>query len=90
MRHHYATRGTCSRSIEFEIEGGILRNISFEGGCPGNLQGVARLAEGRTVEEVASLLSGVTCGEKKTSCPDQLARALKRHLKRRKSQGNAD
>ncbi len=85
MRHYCETKGTCSRSIEFDIDGGILRNISFEGGCPGNLQGVARLAEGRTVEEVASVLSGIKCGDKKTSCPDQFARALKRQLKKRKS-----
>lgn len=84
MRHHYATRGTCSKSVEFEIDNGLVRNIAFEAGCPGNLQGLARLAEGRSVEELIKLLSGVKCGEKKTSCPDQFARALKKQMGKEK------
>ncbi len=76
MRHKYKCKGTCSKSIEFEIEAGTVREISFEGGCPGNLKGLAKLAEGRPAEEVVKILSGLKCGDKKTSCPDQLARAL--------------
>ena len=63
--------------IEFEAEDGIVKNVKFIGGCNGNTQGVARLAEGRTAEELISLLEGIKCGFKSTSCPDQLAQALK-------------
>ncbi len=80
MHHHYATKGTCSKSIEFDSNNGIISNISFEGGCHGNLQGVSRLAAGKKAEEIISLLSGIKCGDKKTSCPDQFAKALKKHM----------
>lgn len=75
--YQYRTQGTCSRGITFDIEDGIVHNVRFEGGCSGNTQGVARLAEGRPVQEVIDLLSGIRCGFKPTSCPDQLARALR-------------
>lgn len=78
MRYSYKPKGVCSKSIGFELEGGRVHNLSFEGGCPGNLQGLARLAEGREVREIVALLSGLKCGRKKTSCPDQLAKALKK------------
>ena len=71
----YHTQGTCSRAIEYEVENGTLVSCRFVGGCPGNTQGVARLAVGRKVDEVISLLKGVQC-RNGTSCPDQLARAL--------------
>jgi uncharacterized protein (TIGR03905 family) len=74
----YATRGTCSRAVHAEIDAeGRVRNVRFDGGCSGNTQGVAKLVEGMTVEEVISRLEGIRCGFKPTSCPDQLARALK-------------
>ncbi len=80
MQYHYETKGTCSKSIDFEIDAGIVRDISFASGCPGNLEGLSRLAEGRRAEEVVELLAGIKCGKKKTSCPDQLAKALKKVL----------
>lgn len=66
--------------IEFDINDGIVSNIKFTGGCNGNLQGVAKLADGRQAEEVISLIEGIKCGFKNTSCPDQLATALKQAL----------
>ena len=75
----YKTKGTCARSIEFEVEDGILKDITFIGGCQGNTQGVAALAKGLTVNEVIDKLSGIQCGFRGTSCPDQLALALKRY-----------
>ena len=74
----YKTKGTCARSIEFEVEDGILKD-TFIGGCQGNTQGVAALAKGLPVNEVIDKLSGIQCGFRGTSCPDQLALALKRY-----------
>ena len=71
----FKTRGTCSQAIRYEVENGVLTACSFIGGCPGNTQGLARLAAGRPVDEVIRLLKGVQC-RGGTSCPDQLARAL--------------
>ena len=76
MKYNYKTKGTCSRSIEFEINDGVISNVSFEGGCNGNLKGIAALAEGKCPEEIIKALSGIRCGFKSTSCPDQLAKAL--------------
>ena len=73
----YRPKGVCSRLIEFDIEDGKVKNVSFEGGCNGNLQGIARLVEGMDVNEVISRVEGIRCGFKSTSCPDQLAQALK-------------
>lgn len=75
----YKTKGTCSRNIQFEVTNGIVTACRFEGGCGGNLQGLARLVEGRPVDEVVALLQGIQC-QNGTSCPDQLARALKETL----------
>lgn len=73
----YRTRGTCSRSITFEVtEEGTLHNVQFEGGCNGNLQGIAALVEGMDVQDAIDRLAGIQCGYKATSCPDQLAQAL--------------
>ena len=71
----YNTQGTCSRAIEYEVVDGVLTSCRFIGGCPGNTQGVAKLAVGRKIEEVIALLKGIQC-RNGTSCPDQLARAL--------------
>ena len=77
----YRTRGTCSREIDFEItEDGIVKSVRCRGGCPGNTQAVAKLAEGRKAEEVVSLLKGVQC-RNGTSCPDQLAAAIENYIK---------
>ena len=70
----------CSSDIDIEIDNGIIRKIKFTGGCHGNLQGVAKLAEYRPVEEVISLLKGIRCNGKPTSCPVQLATALQKYL----------
>lgn len=72
----YKTSGTCSSAINLEVEGDIIKSVSFTGGCNGNLQGISRLVEGMEVEDAISRLKGIRCGFKNTSCPDQLARAL--------------
>ncbi len=77
----YKTSGTCSQRILFDIEDGKLKNVQFLGGCNGNLKGIGSLVEGMAVEEVIARLDGTTCGAKSTSCPDQLAQALKAALK---------
>jgi uncharacterized protein (TIGR03905 family) len=76
MTYTYKTQGTCSRKITFDLEDGIVKNVNFEGGCNGNLKGISALVEGKDAEEVIKTVSGITCGFKATSCPDQLARAL--------------
>lgn len=73
----YKTTGTCSAAIDFEVEDGIVKEVRFIGGCSGNTQGVAALVKGMPVDEVISRLEGIKCGFKSTSCPDQLAKALK-------------
>ena len=75
--YQYNTQGVCSRSIFFDIENGKLKDVSFIGGCNGNLKGIGALVEGMEIDEAISRLEGITCGMKKTSCPDQLAQALK-------------
>ena len=72
----YKTSGTCSSAINLEVEGDIIKSVSFTGVCNGNLQGISRLVEGMKVEDAISRLKGIRCGFKNTSCPDQLARAL--------------
>ena len=76
----YSPKGVCSRQIELEIDDNKIISCRFIGGCSGNTQGVAALAVGMTVEEVINRLGGIKCGMKATSCPDQLATALKEHL----------
>ena len=77
MEYSYKTRGTCSREIAFEIENGKVKNVQFFGGCNGNLKGISALVEGQDVDEVIRRTEGIRCGMKSTSCPDQLAQALK-------------
>ena len=77
MNYQYKTKGTCSQHIMFDIEDGCVHNVQYLGGCNGNLKGIATLVEGMPVAEVISKLDGICCGMKKTSCPDQLAQALK-------------
>ena len=77
MKHSYFTNGTCSRRIDLETEGGVIKSVRFEGGCHGNLQGISSLVVGMRPEEVVERLDGICCGTKPTSCPDQLARALR-------------
>ena len=81
MHIKYNTKGICAARVEFDIEDGVVKNISFLGGCDGNHKGLAALAEGMTPEEAAKRLKGITCGRRTTSCPDQLAVALEEYLK---------
>lgn len=76
MTKTYYPKGVCSRQIDLEIEDGIIKNVSFIGGCNGNLQGISALVKGRKPEEIIPLIKGINCNGKGTSCPDQLARAL--------------
>ncbi len=80
MQYEYKTKGTCSQRIFFDIENGKVQNVQFVGGCNGNLKGISALVEGMSVEEVISRVEGIRCGMKATSCPDQLAQALKASL----------
>ena len=73
----YKTKGVCSREINFEVEDNKVKNVQFVGGCSGNTQGVAALVDGMNAEETVRRLRGIRCGAKATSCPDQLAQALK-------------
>ena len=77
MAYVYKTKGTCSSKIEVELDGNIVKNVKFTGGCPGNLLAIPKLVEGMTVEEVESRIRGVRCGMKNTSCGDQLAIAVR-------------
>ena len=73
----YQTKGTCSSAIDVEVKDGIIESVSFMGGCNGNLKGISALVKGMTVEDAITRLEGIRCGFKNTSCPDQLAQALK-------------
>lgn len=75
----YKTFGTCSREINFEVVDNKLTNVSFLGGCNGNLQGIGKLVEGMDIDEVIARVEGIKCGARQTSCPDQLAKALKQY-----------
>ena len=77
MRFDYQTQGTCSKTISFEIEGDVVRNVTFLDGCDGNLKAVSTLVDGWTVEEIEAKLAGIICGQRKTSCADQLAKAVR-------------
>ena len=78
MHFEYKTKGTCSQMIFFDVEDGKVHNVQYMGGCNGNLQGIGRLVEGMDIDEVISRVEGIHCGMKPTSCPDQLANALKK------------
>ena len=77
MTYTYRPRGVCSQLMEVEVEDGKIRRVQVLGGCDGNLQGISRLVVGMDVEEAISHMEGIRCGGKPTSCPDQLAQALK-------------
>ena len=76
MKHNYKTYGTCTKVINFELNGDKVTNVEFVGGCPGNTEAVSRLVEGMTVSEINEKLAGIKCGRKPTSCPDQLSKAV--------------
>ena len=77
MQYTYKTKGVCSQMISFEIEENKLSKVQFFGGCNGNLKGIAALVEGMDIDEVITRVEGIRCGMKSTSCPDQLAQALR-------------
>ena len=76
----YTPKGVCSRKIDMDVEDGVIRKVKFSGGCAGNTQGVASLLVGMTVDDAIARLSGIRCGFKPTSCPDQLACALRKYM----------
>ena len=80
MTIDYTPKGVCSRHMRIQVEDGIVRSLQVEGGCNGNLQGISKLVEGMKVEDVIARLEGIHCGFKPTSCPDQLAQALKQNI----------
>ena len=73
----YTPKGVCSRKMIFDLDGDIIRSVEVIGGCNGNLKGISSLLKGQNVNEIISRLEGITCGPKYTSCPDQIAQALK-------------
>ena len=76
MKYDFSPKGVCARRLELELDGDIVKNVRFMGGCNGNLKALAALTEGMTVDQVCERLKGITCGLKNTSCSDQLAQAL--------------
>ena len=81
MVYDYTPHGVCSQHIQLEVEDGVIRSVEFLGGCNGNLKGISSLVKGMRPEEAVERLKGIHCGEKPTSCPDQLSRALEEMLK---------
>lgn len=77
MSYRYKTRGTCSTVIDVELDGNVVKNVKFTGGCHGNLQAIPKLVKGLTVEQVEQKLTGISCGGRPTSCGDQLAKAVR-------------
>lgn len=77
MHYKYKTQGTCSQQIDIELDGDIIREVRFMGGCNGNLNGISAMVKGMRAQDVIDKFSSIRCGFKNTSCPDQLARALK-------------
>jgi len=77
MHYTYMTKGTCSKQIDLDLEGDIIKNVTFIGGCAGNLLAIPKLVEGLTVEQVEEKIGGIQCGVKPTSCGDQLAKACR-------------
>ncbi len=80
MTIHYTPRGVCSRAMEIDVEGGVIQAVRVLGGCSGNLQGLSALLVGMTPAEAVRRMEGIRCGGKPTSCPDQLAQALKQAM----------
>lgn len=79
----YHPKGVCSREMRFEMEGDVIRKVAIVGGCPGNLLGISRMLENKHIDEVVTAFAGVRCGGKATSCPDQIACALKQYQEQR-------
>ena len=86
MTYTYTPRGVCSRKMTVELENGVIKSVSVEGGCNGNLQGISRLVTGMKAEDAIARMQGIHCGGKPTSCPDQLSIALTEALEKEKQQ----
>lgn len=84
MTYEFYPRGVCSRKMVFDIDNGVVKSLDVIGGCNGNLKGISSLVCGMKTEDVIERLSGITCGSKPTSCPDQIASALKKYLEENK------
>ena len=84
MNYKFRTSGVCSRSVSFDLEGDTVKNVSYEGGCNGNLQGISRLVIGMPAKEAIERMRGIRCGGKPSSCPDQLSVALEQALQQEK------
>ncbi len=80
MQYTFQPKGVCPRSIQFELEGDVVHNVSFQGGCHGNLQAISKVIEGMTVSQVEGYFRGIDCGGRGTSCSDQLAQGLRKAL----------
>ena len=80
MTYSYKTHGTCSSRIDLELEDGIIQSVAFTGGCNGNLKGIMSLVKGMKAEDVVARLEGIHCKDKPTSCPDQLAKAIRQAM----------
>ena len=79
MKYVYKTKGTCSQVMNFEVENDTIKNVEIIGGCEGNLKGITNIIKNKTISEVIEAFDGVTCGKRGTSCPDQIAFALKQY-----------
>ena len=86
MHYDYMTKGTCSQVISLDIDGDVVTNVKFLGGCNGNLKAIPVLVDGMTVDEIESRRKGITCGHRPTSCPDQLAKAVREAYNAQKAQ----
>lgn len=84
MKYIYEPQGTCSMQMIFEIDGDVVKDLQIIGGCPGNTIGISALVKGRKVDEIIELLKGIPCGNKGTSCPDQVAIALQEYKEKNK------
>lgn len=78
MKHKYKTKGVCPWSITFDMEGNVVRNVEFEGGCNGNLKAICRVVDGMTVDQIETMFGGICCDSKKSSCSDQLSIAVRK------------
>ena len=84
MKYEFYPSGVCSNKIDIELDGNVIKDVLFHGGCNGNLKAISALVKGKTVDEIAPILEGITCGFKKTSCSDQLVKGLKEALEAQK------
>ena len=85
MRYAYTPHGVCSMQMIFDIDGDIINDLQIIGGCPGNTVGVAQLIKGKNIDDVIKILKGILCGQRGTSCPDQIAKALEEYKEKYKN-----